>query len=615
MTARIRQSAMITTLPTPLTTNAPNIPHFIARQGAGVFYVGTTKEGQPLPEKRICSYLNVIAKTAGRDGNHGILLEWEEQKGVRTITKRLAVPRKHMVGDGLEFLRELEDKGVLVKMGQEKKVLEYLRGFETNRFINSVPVVGWHDQDQDNTDTTNTHAHVFVTPTRIYGASADDYIYQPEHAPTHRIGQAGTLEGWQQHVARYAVGNSRIAFAIATAFAGSLLNLASSQVDSGGFHFHGASSSGKSTAMACTASVWGRGGKSDHAKAYARTWQATAVAIETIAALHNDGCLLLDEISQADEKQAAKIPYMLGNGVGKERGNKSLTLRHTNTFRLMFVSNGEYTLEEHLKQKGVKVDVNAGQELRMLNIPADAGQGMGIVETLFQTTDTNTPAKLVEHLINTTTQHYGTAGAAWLEYITANIETITSQIPNAIQSFKQTFVPTSASSQANRAANRFALVAIAGELATNAGITSWTTGTATQAAGRCYTDWLQQFGGGDGISREHKRIVETIETFIDRNLSKFDNTAHSPNSAPVPDSAGCYTISASGRHEYWLLSRRATEIAGVSNSAVVAQALQAMGLIDTSEDTVARMPTGKTARVFKIRFAQQHEPHTPNPLD
>ncbi len=599
MTLRNRPTSSAATI-IQLPVAAPTRPHFVAREGEGLFFIGMTREGVALPEKRICSYLNVVAATAGQDGNHGILLEWAERKGVRTITRRVAVPRKHMLGDGLEFLRDLEDKGVIIQVGQEKRVLEFLRSFETNRFINSVGVVGWHTQE-DTDSTNNTHAPVFVTPTRIYGSNADEYIYQPDHAPAHRMGQVGTLEGWKQHVARFAVGNTRLAFAISTAFAGSLLHLAQSQVDSGGFHIHGSSSTGKSTAMACTASVWGRGGKSDNPKAYARTWQATAVAIETIASLHNDGCLLLDEISQADEKQAAKIPYMLGNGSGKERGNKSLTMRPVNTFRLMFVSNGEYTLEEHLKQKGVKM--NAGQELRMLNIPADAGQGMGIIETLFQFQH---PRELVEHLVHATTEQYGTAGAAWLEYITANVETITQQIPAAIAAFKATYVPADASSQAHRAANRFALVAVAGEIATNANITGWQAGTATESAGRCFTDWLTEFGGGDGISREHKRIVETIETFIDQHRGKFESNAISAGSMPIPDLAGWFT-DVGGAREYWLLAQRANQIAG-ANVKAVGEALHEMGLTDrTTTANVRPLPIGgKQATVFRIRFPHTH---------
>jgi uncharacterized protein (DUF927 family) len=46
-----------------------------------------------------------------------------------------------------------------------------------------------------------------------------------------------------------------------------------------------------------------------------------------------------------------------------------------------------------------------------------------------------------------------------------------------------------------RVARRFALVAVAGELATEAGLTGWAQGEATTAAAHCLRDWIEAFGG------------------------------------------------------------------------------------------------------------------------
>ena len=576
-------------------------PHFITRQEEGVFYVGMTKEGLPLPEKKICSYLNVISKTAGEEGNHGILIEWTEHKGNRAINQRLAIPRKHMLGDGLDFLRELEDKGVVIQVSQEKKVLEYLRSFETDRFINSVDTVGWNG-DED--------SPVFVTPTRIYGADTESYIYQPEHKPNHRMGEAGTLEEWQNSVSANAVGNSRLVFAISAAFAGSLLNLASSMVDGGGFHFHGESSTGKSTALAVAASIWGRGGKVENPKTFINKWAATAVSIEITASLHNDLCLLLDEIGECDEKQAAKIPYMLGNGAGKGRGSKAITNRPIHTFRLMFLSSGEHTLEEHLKKKGISVV--AGQELRMLNVHADAGRGMGVVEELHGLSNSG---ELVQRFIQATTQYYGVAGNVWLEYITEHANQLRETVPQEIRRFKESVVPAAATGQVQRAANRFALVAIAGELATQSGITGWNEGEATRAAICCFNDWLSDFGGGDGENREHLKILQAIEGYIDRNRAKFENSLLSGQSQPVNDIAGYFAESGAGHREYWMLANRVSDIAGASKK-TVAQALFVAGLTKQVKDTVKYLrSTGKATRFLVISFpnaeSEQIESHPP----
>ena len=560
-------------------------PHFITRAD-GVYYIGMTKEGLPLPEKQICSHLDVIAKTAGEEGNHGILLKWTERKGSRTITQRWAVPRKHMLGDGLDFLRELEDKGVIIQVGQERKVLEYLRSFGTDRFITSVSTVGWNGDDTP----------VFVTPTRIYGAQADNFIYQPDHKPNHRMGEAGTLEEWQDNVAALAAGNSRLVFAISAAFAGSLLNLANSMVDGGGIHFHGASSVGKSITLAVAASVWGRGGKVDNPKTFIRKWASTAVGVEIAATLHNDLCLLLDEIGECDEKQAAKIPYMLGNGAGKERGDKSVTSRPMNTFRLMFLSNGEHTLEDHLKQKGIKVA--AGQELRMLNIPADAGQGMGIVETLH---NYNTSRELVEYLVSVTTQYYGVAGSEWLKYITQHTEQLRESIPQSIRQFKTNVVPESAAGQVHRAANRFALVAIAGELATKAGITGWTEGEATKAATRCFNDWLVDFGGANGENREQAKMLDTVQAFIERNGVKFiDLSYESPTL--VPDLVGFLKTKDGVVLEYWVLAKQFERLCEGFNAKNVVSALYNAGWMQEPVSQNKRLPLLGQKKVYVIKI-------------
>ena len=107
-------------------------------------------------------------------------------------------------------------------------------------------------------------------------------------------------------MARLAQGNSRLVFALSVAFAGPLANVAGE--DSGGFHIRGGTSIGKSTALKVAASVWG------DPVAYPRLWRATANGLEGLAALHNDGLLILDELSQIDPKEAGEAAYLLANG-------------------------------------------------------------------------------------------------------------------------------------------------------------------------------------------------------------------------------------------------------------------------------------------------------------
>lgn len=98
-------------------------------------------------------------------------------------------------------------------------------------------------------------------------------------------------------------------------FAGALLDLATE--DGGGFHLLGGSSNGKTSTLKVAASVWGRPDR------YTRTWRATSNALEGLASMHNDGALILDEITQIDPKEVGNAAYMLANGEGKNRSGRT----------------------------------------------------------------------------------------------------------------------------------------------------------------------------------------------------------------------------------------------------------------------------------------------------
>lgn len=68
------------------------------------------------------------------------------------------------------------------------------------------------------------------------------------------------------------------------------------------------------------------------------------------------------------------------------------------------------------------------------------------------------------------------------------------------------------SSQEARAAKRFALVALAGELATEYGITGWNRGDACKGVKECFNQWSAFFGSGD---TEDRQIKEAIQAYVE----------------------------------------------------------------------------------------------------
>lgn len=250
--------------------------------------------------------------------------------------------------------------------------------------------------------------------------------------------------------------------------------------------------------MAC--SVWGN-------RNFKKTWRATITGLEVTAAMYNDGLLVLDEIGQADPKDIGDTVYMLANGQGKNRGAKSLIPRSLLEWRLLFLSSGEISLSQHMLSGGKTI--KAGQELRLVDIPADTESGHGLLETLHHFAHAK---DLVEHINQQSLNHFGTAGEAFLNKLTPTAHQLSETLQQQRQQLVNELVPQGAGSQVLRVASRFALVAIAGELATSYGVTAWPQGEATKAVKTCFEAWLKARGGLENLEQE--AIKEQVRGFF-----------------------------------------------------------------------------------------------------
>jgi uncharacterized protein (DUF927 family) len=297
----------------------------------GVLFV----EGEEGDEKEtwLCSPVHVIAETRDNRGNAwGRLLRWND---LDRTPHQWAMPMELLGGDNSEVFRELLRQGVRIAAGRKAKelLIAYLQVWKCDKRARCVERMGWHDG-------------VYALPDKTLGQTDEIIVFQNPHPTEAALLQAGTLEGWRDTVAKLAAGNSRLVFALSVAFAAALAELAGEA--SGGFHLRGASSTGKSTALRLAASVWGCPDK------YPRLWRATSNGVEGLAALHNDGLLILDELAQCDPCQAGEVAYMLGNGQGKTRANRTGAAREAARWRLLFLSAGEQSLSELMARAGHK---------------------------------------------------------------------------------------------------------------------------------------------------------------------------------------------------------------------------------------------------------------------
>ncbi len=430
----------------------------------------------------------------------------------------------------------------------------------------------------------------------------EQVIFQANGAVDHALREAGTIEGWQENVGRYCVGNSRLLLAVSTAFAAPLLHPTASE--SGGFHFRGASSTGKSTALVVAGSVWGGGG----IRGYVRTWRATSNGLEGVAAMHCDCLLCLDEMGQVDGRDAGQIAYMLANGVGKSRANRNGEARPPAEWRLLFLSSGELSLADKIAEDGRGRRVAAGQQVRIVDIAADAGAGLGLFENIHGFASADAFAR---HLKTASTEHYGYPSRTFVQTLVNNFEAIAPAVRNYVDQFLSEYCPPNADGQVSRVAARFGLVAAGGEMARVAGILPWPDGEATKGTARCFKDWLTARGGVEPA--EEREAVTSVRRFIEAHgSSRFEGMGElAPKDAGgfkidqrIPNRVGFRRQTDDGGIEYLVLPEAwKSEVCVGFDATAVAKALHARGMLIPRADgklaNNARLPGFKgAARVY-----------------
>ena len=453
----------------------------------GFFFNKHTRQREPRQPQWICSPLEIAARTRDVNGEHwGRLLEFTDADGT---PHRWAMPMSMLAASGEELRGELLRQGLLISSNSEarRRLSDFVQESNPDRHARCVLKTGWHNG-----------SGVFVFPTRTLGDEVEPVLFQSD-VLDNPYRERGTLADWRREVAALCVGNSRLAFSVSCGFAAALLGLAGE--DGGGFHFRGDSSTGKSTALRVAASVWGGAD-------YLKRWRATDNALEALAALHSDTLLVLDEISQMDGRALGEAAYMLESGRGKSRADRNGNARQSKTWRLLFLSAGEISLTEHMQQAGKRA--HAGQEIRMADIFADAGAGLGLFEVLH---DRESGHSFSRDLCERAAHSYGTAGPAFIEKIIRNREYAERFARDVRASFVDDHMPHGAGGQAQRAAARFALVAAAGELASEWGITGWSHGEAEQAAGKCFAAWHDARGGVGNL--EQLQILRQVRRFFE----------------------------------------------------------------------------------------------------
>ncbi len=527
----------------------------------------------------VCSPIEVIAKTRDTSsGTWGRLLQWRDDDNIK---HQWSMPLALLQGDAREYRKELASQGLnITTNSRQRSYLDtYIQDYPIQKRALCVDKLGWHDKQ-------------YILPDGAIGGDNKQLIvYQSAHAINSTIAQKGTLAQWRDELCKPLAEQSRFVFSIACAFAGQLLELLDD--DGGGFHIVGSSTMGKSLSLKVAASVWGNPDK------YVKTWRSTDNALEGTASEHNDSFLPLDEISECDSKIVGKAVYMLANGQGKGRSTTTGYNRTAKTWRIIFLSNGEESLQNFMAQAGQKT--NAGIEVRVAHIDADAGKGLKTFDSLVLA---DTGAAQADKIKELSHAYYGIAGIKWLEHITNDKAATKVTVKQLVNNFMSKY--TDLAPQAHRVAKRFAIVAAAGEMATLAGITGWQAGQATTAVRVCLDNWLDNYGR-DG-EHEQRQIIEHMKAFIElHGSSRFQplqDSVFTDNEHRVNNRVGYRNYNTD--EFYFLSSTFSKEVCSPYDMKKVVQVLDEAGLLSKNEPNKKTLritlPNSKTrSRVYAVK--------------
>lgn len=461
---------------------------------------------------KVCGPLEVVSRYRDRDNKGwGRIVSWRDFDN-KSHTESFS--EADLAINSQDVLTALADGGLAIyqsiSRGVPNRIIDFIKSYPSAALVSqrSTKSYGWFNEGE-----------VFVLPNKIIGDNNGEQVIfdgVPDHAP--KYSTKGSLKDWQENVASVAQYSSRIAFFICLAFAAPLARLVNEQ--SGGFHLVGDSSLGKSSALRAMCSVFASAASGGDSGEMA-TWRTTDNALEAVCQSHSDLPLICDELKQAEEKKLANIIYMIGNERGKGRMNgRTMTCKSTASWKLLLASSGEATVETLAKRVGLTVD--NGVNVRLANISVTNESGYGIFDSWPQGDSKFVTEKLRE---DTESRYYGTAGIEFLTQLVKTIreeglEKLKTNLNEGLALIEKDLISSSEKDRmVGRVCRRFALVALAGELAIEYGVLPWKRGAAKAAAKRCFDIWREDF---KTVADRETEMVEHVKSFHLPNRERFD---------------------------------------------------------------------------------------------
>jgi uncharacterized protein (DUF927 family) len=553
----------------------------------GVYFAQVLPATKTLPERThltwVCGPLSVTHAT--RDGAQ---MDWGRRLTFIDADGRsheYTMPMTLLAGDGRELREELLRQGLALSGTSDARrlLLRYLETQTPTLRARCTNRTGWHDD-------------AFVLPDEtLLGSGREPMFYQAITTSDATMAGSGDLTQWREYVAVPCIGNPRLVFAVGTAFAAIILGLLG--LPGCIHHWRGSSSIGKSTLLQLAASVFGPPNR------YMVTWRQTDNGLEGVAHQHTDLLLVLDELGQLDPKAAGRVAYMLAEGTGKVRANRSGEARKPARWRVLGLSSGEISLSDLMAQAG---DIpRAGQDVRVIDLPADADQGLGVFTRL---PENITAAVFAEALADAARTYYGTALPAFVRAIQSDLANARVALLRGRDELAEEMTQGLRDGQVRRVAQQLALVAAAVEFAGLHGLTGWPPNEGERAAQAIFKQWLAQRGTSGNL--EPVVILERLQAAIEKHgLSRFIPwTATPEEAARVRDCLG-YVDTRQGDNGavqvFYVFRAGFKEIIAGYNERTAARVLADQGVLDPDPDgehwtRSERLPGRGKLRVYKL---------------
>jgi putative DNA primase/helicase len=270
----------------------------------------------------------------------------------------------------------------------------------------------------------------------------------------------------------------------------------------------------------------------------------------------------------------------------------------------MLISAGEVGLADKIAEGGKQP--KAGQLVRLVDVPADAGRGYG----LFEDTKGQSPASFAEAIKAAALAHYGHAGPMFVEALADDPAGVAAAARRLISERKQRLLAglQAVDGQVERVAQRFALIATAGTLAQQCLHLPWADDEADRAAAICFRAWLTTRGEGPGeLLAALQAIREAVEKHGEgrfRNLDREENGLDGFSQRAMRELLG-YRRTRDGELLWCFTSAGLREVVGsLGQLASVVRMLAEREVLVTGSDRAHRLSLkveGHTVQTYAVR--------------